>query len=129
MSYLELGALLIRTAPKHKVRDNAPNTIQGLSQAQGLIIWSGASENSIWGSKQANWAFRALHDALHLKTGMGFTVDEEIELGRIQASMYSGLLADLVFCEVSAQALHYKITGKFVENQVEFTKAFLKNNR
>ena len=126
MEFREFGSKLILSAPKHEVRDIAPDTEQGLFQASSLIIWSGASENTIWGSTQGNWAFRAIHDALHLKSGLGFSVDEEIELGRRQASMYSGLMADLVYCEIAGQALHYKTTGKFVQDQVKFTKEFLK---
>lgn len=109
-------------------KDIAPGTEKDLFAFKGseLIVWTGASDNTIFGDCRVNWAFRALHDALHIKTGFDFTPDAEIELGRIQASQYSGIIADLVYCEVSGQAKYYKKNGIFVQDQVEFTKDFLK---
>lgn len=114
---------------KYSVADLAPNNEIELFNASSLIIGSGASDLSLYGDKKVNWAFRALHDALHLKTGLGFSHLEEIELGRIQASQFDGILADVIYCEVSMQAKYHLETGLFVLNQVLFTKAFLNNIR
>lgn len=122
----ELKNLILKTAPKHEVRDVAPDTFKGLYNQPSLVVWSGESEHTIWGDSRVNWAFRALHDALHLKTRIGFSPAEEIELGRIQASQYSGLMADLVYIEVAGQAEHYMRTGQFVIDQVRFTMSKLK---
>lgn len=116
---------VLRMASKlaYRVADNAPNTFGDL-QACGkeLVIWSGASDKTIYGDCRVNWAFRAWHDSLHLKTGLIFHVDHEIELGRIQASLCdSQLVADLIYCEVAGQAEHYKQTGEFVTDQLSFT--------
>lgn len=110
----------------YTVSDKAPNTFQDLYNSSGLVIWSGASDNTIFNDPKVNWAFRALHDALHLKTGIGFTVPEEIELGRIQASQYTGIIADIVYCEVAGQAEYYLKNGVFVQDQVGFTLEYLK---
>lgn len=109
-------------------KDIAPGTEKELFSFKGsqLIVWTGASDDTIFGDKFVNWAFRALHDALHIKTGYDFSPDAEIELGRIQANQYSGIIADLVYCEVAGQAAYYKNNGIFIQNQVQFTKAFLK---
>lgn len=117
----EFNNLILKTAPKFSIRDVAPNTELELFNSPTLVIWSGASDSTIWNDKRVNWAFRALHDALHLKTGLGFSPAEEIELGRIQANQYSGLLADLIYIEVAGQAQHYLKTGQFVQDQVTFT--------
>lgn len=119
----ELSSLIMRQASKliYTVSDKAPSDESALFNSPSLVVWSGASDNTVWGSPRVNWAFRALHDALHLKTGLGFSPVEEIELGRIQASQYSGLMADLVYIEVAGQAEHYLKTGQFVVDQVEFT--------
>ncbi len=107
------------------VKENAPSDEAGLFNESSLVIWSGASDKTIFGCPKVNHAFRALHDALHLETRMNFSVESEIELGRIQASKYSSqLIQDLIYCEVSLQAMHYRDTGNFVSNQVEFTHNF-----
>jgi hypothetical protein len=98
----------------------APNSALDLFTGPSLVVWSGASEHTIFGDARVNWAFRALHDALHLKTGLGFSPEEEIELGRIQANQYSGLMADLVYIEVAKQAEYYLKSGLFVTDQVLF---------
>lgn len=123
----EFNNLILNTAPRHLVKDVAPSTERELFGNIGqLVVWSGASDATIWNDSRVNYAFRALHDALHLKTGIGFTPKEEIELGRIQANQYSGLFADLVYIEVAGQAEHFLKTGQFVENQIQFTLDALK---
>lgn len=116
----EINNLLLNTAPRHLVSNMAPNSALDLFISPSLVVWSGASEHTIFGDARVNWAFRALHDALHLKTGLGFSPEEEIELGRIQANQYSGLMADLVYIEVAKQAEYYLKSGLFVADQVLF---------
>lgn len=111
---------------RYTVKTDAPNTFKDLYNSTGLVIWSGESDNTIFQDKTVNWAFRALHDNLHLKTLIGFTPEEEIELGRIQASKYTGIMADLVYCEVAGQAEYYLKNGIFVKDQVQFTIDYLK---
>ena len=118
----EFNNLILKQAPKFTVSETAPSTERELFTSTSLVVWSGASDNTIWSDPNVNYAFRALHDALHLKTGIGFSPAEEIQLGRIQASQYSGLLSDLVYIEVAGQAEHYMRTGEFVLDQVEFTR-------
>ena len=122
ISYINNKLLADASKLDYIIKADAPNTLGCLQNATGLVIWSGASDDTIYQDETVNWAFRALHDALHLKTGLGFDVDSEIELGRIQANQYEGILADLIYCEVSLQAKYYKENGIFVANQVEFTK-------
>lgn len=124
----EFKNLILKQATKvrYTVKDLAPSTELDLFNNPSLVIWSGASNHTIWNDPAVNWAFRALHDHLHLKTSMDFTPQSEIELGRIQANQYSGLLADLVYIEVSKQAEYYLNNGVFVSNQVEFTLNQLK---
>ncbi len=122
----EINSLILKMTPKHTIRDIAPSTEKDLFSQPTLVVWSGASDTTIFGDKRVNWAFRALHDALHLQTGIGFSVAEEIYLGRVQANQYSGLMADLVYCEVALQAEYFLKNGVFVPNQVDFTKQSLK---
>lgn len=113
---------------QYTIAENAPNTEKELfGSCGGLVIWSGASENTIYCDPQVNFAFRALHDTMHLETGLDFSVEQEIELGRIQAAKQSSdLLADLIYAEIAGQAEVYKETGAFVENQLDFMLEGLK---
>lgn len=122
----EVNQLILNSVPRHIVKDLAPSDESSLFNQPSLVIWSGASDNTIFGNASVNWAFRALHDALHLKTRLGFTPLEEIELGRIQASQYTGLMADLVYIETAGQASYYLKTGQFVADQIAFTIGELK---
>ncbi len=119
-----VNGLILKQASKlsYTVASVAPQTENVLFSSTSLVVWSGASDSTIYQDASVNWAFRALHDDLHLKTGLGFTVDEEIEMGRIQASQYeSDFMRELIYCEVALQATHFRDTGTFVSNQVEFT--------
>ena len=112
---------------RFEVSDAAPDTYAGIAgrATDGLVVWSGASERTIFGDPCVNWAFRALHDRLHLEGGIGFSPLEEIEIGRIQAAQFDGKLADLVYLETAGQAAHFLRTGRFVEDQVSWTQSEL----
>lgn len=112
---------------RYSVSELAPSTFQDLYNSTSLIVWNGESNNTVFGDSKVNYAFRALHDQLHLETGLGFTVDQEIELGRIQANQFNGLLADLVYSEVSGQAEYYKINGIFIKEQKQYAEKYLIN--
>lgn len=118
-----VNSRIMRDASKldYIVKADAPNRVQDLKSTRQLVVWSGASDYTVFADPTVNWAFRALHDALHIQSGLGFTIPEEIELGRIQASLYDGLLADLVYLEVSGQAEYFARHGEFVTDQVSFT--------
>ncbi len=124
----EFNNTILKEASKldYIVKADAPNDINSVLQQTQLVIWNGESDNTIWQDSAVNYAFRALHDRLHQVTGLGFNAESEIELGRIQASQYDGLMADLVYCEVSMQAQYYLTHSKFVENQISFTHNYLK---
>lgn len=125
-----INQMIMRQASKleYRVADQAPNAIESLINSTSLVVWSGESNNTIFNDPAVNHAFRALHDALHLKTGLDFSPQAEIELGRIQASQYdSDLIRELVFCEVSLQAAYHLENGVFVPDQRSFTENYLKN--
>lgn len=111
----------------YQVKAIAPNDEKSLFTQTGLTVWSGASDCTIYNDSSVNWAFRAIHDQLHLDTRLGFSPLEEIELGRIQAARYSSqLMQDLVYIEVAGQAEYYLKTGQFVSDQISFTLNQLK---
>jgi 3-dehydroquinate dehydratase len=125
-----INQVIMRQAAKlrYRVASVAPSTVQDLVSSTSLVVWSGESHNTIFNDAAVNHAFRALHDALHLKTGLDFSPAAEIELGRIQASQYdSDLMRELVYCEVSMQAAYHLENGVFVPDQCSFTEKYLKN--
>lgn len=122
VNYLNSYILRQSSSLRYIIADAAPSTESELFSASSMIVWSGASDATIYGDAKVNYAFRAIHDAMHLKTGLGFSPAEEIEMGRIQASKIdSDIIAKLFYIEIAGQAEHYLKTGSFVQNQIEFT--------
>ncbi len=108
------------------VKDIAPSTTIDLFNSTSLIIWSGASELTIYQDASINYMFRALHDSMHIKTGLDFSIKSEIELGKIQASKQtSDLMRELFYSEIVGQALYFEKNNKFIDNQVQFTLDYL----
>lgn len=130
IQYINSEFLNMARGLNYSVADFAPGTENDLFNSTGLVIWSGASENTVYDCPKVNHAFRALHDAKHLETGLGFNPEQEIEMGRIQAaemaSQCKSLMADLFYCEIAEQARHFQENGEFVTDQVAFTKKYLK---
>lgn len=121
-----INETILREAKKlsYIVKDSAPSNDIDLFNAPSLVIWSGASDKTIFGDCTVNYAFRAIHDTLHIETGLQLNVESEIELGRIQANRCtSDLMAELTYIEVAGQALYFKEHGMFPVDQVSFTMA------
>lgn len=113
---------------QYRVSDNAPSTTQELFNSSSLVVWSGASDRTVYQDASINWAFRAWHDYSHIKTQLPFTIEGELELARIQASQFDAeILQDLIYCEVAGQVNYFKTYGTFVENQVEFAVNWMRN--
>ena len=86
-----------------------------------MLIWSGGTETAIYGDPSVNWRFRAWHDAHHAATGIGFTVEDEVQVARIQCAQLDSRLAAVVWQEIAGQALEFERTGKFLEDQTAWT--------
>jgi hypothetical protein len=100
-----------------------------------LLVWSGASDNTIFGDAQVNYMFRAWHDFIHIKHQLPFTQQGEHEVMLIQQQNVMAMedLSDdekrfvclILEAEVDGQIEELKQTGKFVEDQVQFTLNYL----
>lgn len=109
------------------VSDSAPSTFGDLVGHGGsLVVWSGESNHSIYGDPHVNRAFRALHDSMHVRFGLSFSAEHEIELARRTAAMFDGTLADLVWSDIAGQVEFFKEFGHFPSNQVDFVLNYLK---
>jgi len=119
------------------VAETAPSTLGELTEHMNttgrMLVYSGASENTIFGDKEVNWAFRAWHDWHHYHEQLPFTLKGEImvcarqkeDLFR-QFGYINPKWEDLLDIEITEQVKEYVKTGVFVEDQVKFTVDKLK---
>jgi hypothetical protein len=88
------------------------------------------SVNTIFGSPDVNWLFRAWHDYCHIQCNGGFDRDGELAAMRLMCdhiNAHPGLtpaqratFCELVRIEVEGQVDYYMATGQFPENQFDF---------
>lgn len=125
---VELNNKIMLLAPKHHVSSLAPDSFERLNRHIGrLVVWFGASEDTIYGNASVNWAFRAWHDSLHLKLGAPFTFEGEKLVALEQARLVDNpRLGDIIMAEVVGQAEHLEKHGEFPANQRAFIEAYLK---
>lgn len=125
----------------YDVADDAPNTFEDLVDRVGktgkMVVWSGASDKTIFGSPEANYAFRAWHDICHLRGMHRFTPEGELatlkeQIADVRRFIGAGPKADRI-----ATLLHEEIAGQlgyaknhggnFPVNQRAFAEAYLKD--
>lgn len=121
------------------VAEQAPSSLADLklhvAQSGRILIWSGASEYTIYGSPSVNHIFRAWHDWHHLSGDHPFTLAGEAAVACAQISQMElkfpgnpnlSRWRALVIAEVLGQAIFsYLNDGAFPHNQRAFVKAFL----
>lgn len=128
IQYLNQQVLTKASKLRYRVSEQAPSTFAELTATPSLVVWSGASDGTIFQDPTVNWAFRAIHDTIHVQTGLRFEFEHELELGRIQASQFdSEIIQRLIYIETAGQSIHFKTHGYFPIKQAEFTtNEFLK---
>lgn len=125
----ELNRRIIQLAPKHTASDNAPYSYETLRSAStsSLVVWSGASDKTIYGDASVNWAFRAWHDSLHLKLNAEFNESGERRVAFEQARLIGGgTFGTILVGEIVGQAEYLNKYGQFPVDQVEFMRNYLK---
>lgn len=108
-------------------------------------VWAGASDRTIFGAPAVNHAFRAWHDAWHLRLRAPFTFAGEIAVYEAQrldllryfkpdAERYGTPLSEaqdeclgLLRAEVVGQLQHQSAHGIFPVNQRAFVRAYVRN--
>jgi hypothetical protein len=131
----EFNRVILELAPRHEARAFAPSTLAELRAcaaertSAGLIVWSGESARTIYADARVNFAFRAWHDAEHVRGGHAFDLTGERATADAQAravlaaypSAPRAWLA-LLDAEVNGQAEHFARFGEFPVNQVAFVR-------
>lgn len=92
-----------------------------------LPVWSGASDNTIYTTPGANYAFRFWHDSIHALQQLEFNTIDEIIIGteqvkavQVEFGMYS-LEAILMYSDTIAQSLYADANnGNFPDDQYAF---------
>jgi len=92
-----------------------------------LINLDGNSTNNIFESKTLNLCFRIWHDYIHFKHDYDFSLKGEYLTYKKHCEYLKDLPYEqrLLRIEIVYQAAYYLRNGKFVEDQIEFTKQFL----
>ena len=82
-----------------------------------MAVWSGESDDTIWGEPRFNVLFRALHDNIHGHFNAGFDLEGEIETSRLQGVLCDEInapfLKAVLHIETHEQAAIFTETGEF----------------
>ena len=96
-----------------------------------IFIWTGFSENTIFGSAEINHMFRAWHDYTHIVHGLGFSIVDESIVSQIQCDQLPSdwtYQKSLVNCEIVGQAHYFYMNGEFLNDQRKFTIQYLESS-
>ena len=156
----ELDAFILSVAPPHEARADAPQSFAelqnwmsypskyfddgrflpkfkgncfrevGTDLVARIPVWNGASDDSIYGSAEVNYAYRAWHDSTHLRLGLGFDLDSErqVALQHVRDAWDAGLSVEsieLLWIDSQGQNEYYRQNSEFVGNQREFARVAL----
>lgn len=111
------------TFEKHKQR---------FKETDMIHIWTGCSDNTIFGEPTINHYFRAWHDYIHITENYGYDFVGESIVANIQCSQLPHHLIferELILCEIVGQAQYFMKHNEFVKNQRNFTRNYLSDCR
>lgn len=122
----------------YDVSDIAPSTFEELilhlDNGGRMIVWSGGSGTTIFGSPEVTFAFRAWHDFEHWCGRYPFTLAGEAAATTAQLKRLQRMFGNhprerewraYMLEEVIGQALYAEINDTFPNNQRLFAKKFL----
>jgi hypothetical protein len=119
---VELNRLILKHAPKYNVSSFVPDSYDLLMRNIGeMVVWDGASSNTIYADVNVNYAFRAWHDKLHIDLNADFSIEGESRVAMEQARLLkSDSLGRIIIVEVIDQAKYFNANGFFPVDQVDF---------
>ncbi|QDB70978.1 hypothetical protein bb8_p03 [Bordetella phage vB_BbrP_BB8] len=102
-----------------------------LRTCEPLPVYAGGSDNTIYTSKEGNWAFRFCHDVAHVLLNAGFGSADEAKVSKYQADRVAkhfgkGSLEHRLFvADTLGQVAYYAVHNDFPENQLAFVRSML----
>ncbi len=121
------------------VSPNAPQDFDSLvahhEKTGRVLVWNGASEQTIFADSEVNFAFRAWHDSKHIIARLPFTRAGEFEALAMQKAdilaRYDGAMADsfcaLLDAEIAGHFDYCERYGGFPIDQAAFARVYLQN--
>ena len=129
----------------YDVAEDAPSTLEALTahiaRKGRMLVYSGASDATIFGDREHNYAFRAWHDWHHWKRQLPFTPEGEREVARHQENdlyrvygqprteeeqLRRRTHARLIDCEINGQIKYAQNhNGEFPKDQIAFARMYL----
>lgn len=130
----ELNQVILALAPAYEAKSFAPGTFPELMRCPSRIVWDGASDATIYADPRVNHAFRAWHDAEHVRGAFDFSLTGERATCEAQIR---GLLARfprvpsfflaIIRAEITGQAEHFARFGEFPADQAAFIREAIAN--
>jgi hypothetical protein len=124
------------------VTEHAPASYEELKEhldaGKRLIVYSGGSDNTIYGDREVNWHFRAWHDWCHYHGQYRLTFDGEAAVCALQSQHLISLYGDgpdtrrwswIIHAEIIGQAQFYRWHKRFPDDQRGFITAYLRNSQ
>lgn len=104
--------------------ESAPDDFASLMSSKGseLRIWSGFVGGVVYGEEKLHQSVRAWHDHNHIRHELDFSVEQEIELARIQAAMWndSDVLSLAIWIDYGEQTKYRGKEGDFPTDAEKF---------
>lgn len=131
--YWPLGYILSDTP-----RDNYEDMVTEYHARGLLTVWTGASDETIFGQPYLNWAFRTWHDAVHINLHADFSYEHEIRVQECQqqealqwcknygvSEEKTDFILLLLEAEIKGQLDYQLEHGEFPVDQVKFTEEYI----
>lgn len=128
--------------PTFIVSRNAPSTYPQLKDhmdsGKDMIVFEGGSENTIFGTPEVNYAFRAWHDWCHWKGKFDFSLQGEMETCCFQLQhlhRFYGLTSktcrwrSILIAEVVGQRRYFEKYREYILDQRSFAVAYIANSQ
>lgn len=121
------NAVLEMAGTHWEAKAHAPESFADLMSCPRLVVWDGASDQTIFRDARVNHAFRAWHDMGHVVGVHPFTLEGERAACRWQLKALltrfpdaPEWLLEVIRREVIGQAEYYEQTGAFPADQEAF---------
>ena len=134
----ELDHFILCNDIQFKVVKNAPSTYEALcayvKKNKRYCVYSGGSDNTIYGDKEVNYAFRAWHDFHHVKQSLSFTPEDERQVIACQVNDILALYGDtkisreciaVLRADGIGQVKYYEKYQDFPQDQAKFVTDYM----